>query len=424
VLALALGFTMAVLGMTLCQVAITSDREVNGQVDDRRAFCLAEAGLAEAMTALRAGASGNVGNQGTPAYLSGGVFWVEATQLNATNTRLVSTALAGSGRAALEVVIEKANQAPLFQTVINSDDILTLNANVVVDSFDSELGSYASQAINNAQGYSYAKPNGDVSSNQDIILNAGATVFGDATPGPGETVSFATGSYVSGSTAAAQNPFVFPPIQIPSAPSTGPYTVAPGASVTLGSGTHSFDNFTISKAGKLKIVGPATVIVNDFYGGKDGRLLIDATAGPVTFYVKGNYSHLNNFEAQPVGSSPMAVAFMVDGPGDVVFPSNTKVRGAYYVPHANVLFANYCEAWGAFAARRIDMASAMRFHYDETLAKHWSGNTGQGKDPLRLLAWQPQAVTPTALLRDRRDPFRVLGVKPAALPSPANAWDI
>jgi hypothetical protein len=105
----------------------------------------------------------------------------------------------------------------------------------------------------------------------------------------------------------------------------------------------------------------------------------------------------------------------------VVFPSSANVRGAYYVPNANVQFSATSEAWGSFSANRVDMSSTMNFHYDESLSKYWDVAQGTGTDPLRLLVWQTAAVPP-ALLNDRRDPFQVLGVVKTALPSPADSW--
>jgi len=193
------------------------------------------------------------------------------------------------------------------------------------------------------------------------------------------------------------------------------------STATLPSGKYGFDSFTLNKAAKLTVQGPATLVVGNFTGGKDARLYVDATGGPVTFFVQGDYAHFANFEVAPVAGSPIAIAFLVQGSGDVVFPSFCKVRGAYYVPNADVLFANDCEAWGSFAANRIEMSSSMEFHYDESLAKHWETTGNEDEDPLRLLAWRPAQVPP-ALMRDRRDPYQVLGVNRAALASPANSW--
>jgi len=49
---------------------------------------------------------------------------------------------------------------------------------------------------------------------------------------------------------------------------------------------------------------------------------------------------------------PLRVLGWVQGQ-NVVFPSATKIRGAYYVPNANITFSSSSECWGAFAANRI-----------------------------------------------------------------------
>jgi Tfp pilus assembly protein PilX len=422
VLSLVVLTALMMLGAALYRFATAADREMSGREDDRRAFYLAEAGVAEAMVALRAGATGEIASRITPAYLSEGIVWVTATEPDDANrVRLLSTAMAGSGRAAVEVVVENLGMSPLFRAVLNSREELTLNAGVLVDSFDSELGTYASQAVNDWFGQPYADIEGHVYSNMDIILNADAVVLGDAQPGPEHTVFFNTGAHVEGSTDPAEEEFAFPPIPVPPVTSAGPYTLGNFGTDTLGPGLVGFDDFTLNKGSHLTVQGPATLVVGHFIGGKDARMTVDTTGGPVTFYVQGDYTHMANFEVQPASGSAAAVAFMVQGTADVVFPASGRIRGAYYVPNASVMFDNNCEAWGSFAANRIEMASAMNFHYDESLAKHWEVDDGTGEDPLVWLAWR-SAAPPSDLLADRRDPFALLGLDRTTLPSPAEAW--
>ena len=412
-----------VLGYAFFRATLAEQRNTHGDVDDRRAFFLAEAGLREAFESVRTGNSGNVGAPDEPALLGGGVLWVESFDLGGDRKRLVATAMAGSGRSALETVIHvEPEKPPLFVATLNSKEILTLNEGVMIDSFDSGVGSYAAQAVNTGQGYTYAGTNGDVRSNENIVLNARATIFGDATPGPNHGVSFATGSYVHGSTEPAAEPFVFPPVDFPVFTPQGDYSVAPAATRTLGPGNYDFDAFTIGKDARLTVTGPATIVVDSFTGGKTARLDVDATNGPITFHVRGTYSHISGFQCNPVGSSPMALAFLVDGPQDVVFPSNTKVRGAYYAPNANILFASGNECFGAFAANRISMSNDMRFHFDETLLDHWAGEGGDAGDPLSVLSWRETAVMPSSLVVDRRDTLLVLELEARDLLAPGQSW--
>lgn len=413
-----------VMGYAFFRSALSGQKSARASLDEQRALYLAEAGLNESIEALRSGKPGNVGSADAPAYLGGGVLWVEATDLGDDLRSLLSTAMVGSGRHAIEAVVHlQPDDPPLFVATLNSKEDLTLNEGVVIDSFDSELGTYASQAVNTGQGYTYAEANGDVRSNEDVILNAHATVFGDATPGPGFGVEFNTGSYVDGSIVPAQEPFIFPPISFPTFPAQGNYSVAPAATATLGPGNYDFDTFAINKNGVLNITGPATIVVDSFTGGKTAKLNINAVAGPVTFYVRGAYTHTSGFECNAVNGSPMALAFLVEGTQNVVFPSATKVRGAYYAPNADILFASGNECWGAFAANRLSMSNDMRFHFDETLLKHWGGASGDGGDRLKVITWHRTAIAQTSLTADRRDPLAILDLDASDLLSPGDAWE-
>jgi hypothetical protein len=410
------------LGLMLFLSARSRGTELAGRLDDRRAEALAEAALSEAMTAVAEGSSGNVGTLDAPALLGDGVFWVTAEDLAAGGpTRLVATALQGTGRASLTAVVQAPGEEPLFKATLQSDEEMTLASGVMVDSFSSKEGTYASQVLSTFEGFDYGNGEGDVASNAGIILNADAHVFGDATPGPTSSVVFNTDSYVQGSTTPAPQVFAFPPIEYPAMAPGGAYSVPVGGSQAIPSGTYSFTSLSIGKDAVLSIKGPATIEVANFVGGKSADLVIDATDGPVTFFVSGTYTHTAGFEANAVSGSPMALAFFYGGTAPVVFPNLTKVRGAYYAPDADILFSNDNEAWGSFAANKITMSSTMKFHYDEDLAEYWDVE-GNGSGTVEVYARFPGPVEPATLLANRGDPFVVLGLDKAALKSPADAW--
>lgn len=409
------------LGLMLFTSARSRGTELAGRLDDRRAEALAEAALSEGITALGQGFSGNVGTLAQPALLGDGVFWVTAAELGDGSTELVATALQGAGRASLAAVVQAPGKAPLFKATLQSDEEMTLASGVMVDSFNSKTGTYASQVASTFEGFNYANTEGDVSSNAGIILNSDAHVFGDATPGPASTVVFNSGSYVEGATTPSPQVFAFPPLEYPAIPPAGAYSVPVGGSKALGPGALGFTSLSIGKDAVLSVKGPATIQVASFVGGKNADLVIDATDGPVTFFVSTTYTHTAGFEASAASGSPMALAFFYGGTTPVVFPNLTKVRGAYYAPDANILFANDNEAWGSFAANKITMSSTMKFHYDEDLADYWDVD-GNASGEVEVFARYPERVEPALLLADRKDPFLVLGLDKAALPSPAEAW--
>lgn len=420
---------LLLLGAAFTSVTNRTNREVLRKVEDKLAMHLAEAALGEAVHSWEAGSSGAIASAELPARMGSGVFWTEVIELDGNRRLLRANAMAGSGRAALAAVVSPPGETPLFRYVLNSNEPLNINATVRVDSYVSmpdpggaHDGSYESQAVNTTNGVAHANTNGSVASNQGVTINADAYVFGDATPGPGHGVTMGNGAYVSGSTASAPMTFDFPPVEVPSFPSNGNRVVADNGVYTLSSGDYAFEQLWIGKSARLIVRGPARIVVNDFTGDRAGRLEIDATAGPVTFYVKGSYNHLSGFEAVPATGSPMALAFMMTMDQNIQFASKTKIRGAYYAPHASILFTSQNEVWGAVAARRIEMSNQMRFHFDEVLADYWTTDGADEEDTTPLEGLARVRFEPEAFLRDRRDPFTLIGRRPDELPSPSQAW--
>ena len=417
-------FSMIVLSSVLMRISSSSSKELTAQVANKRARLMAEMGIAEAIMAIRSGSSGNVGTIGVPATIAGGIFWVEATDLGDDRIQLVSTGLADTGRSALEMIVERrwVTEETIFDSVLTARGRLNLTADVMIDSYDSSLGSYASQMVNVTNGHDHAGLNGTVRSTRDIQMSPRSTVFGDATPGPTHGVSLGPDAYVSGSTTPATDPLILPPINVPAYPSVGPQSIPSNGSLSLPSGNYGFDSLSIGNGATLTITGPAEIVVGNFSGASNANLIIDATAGPVTIYVEGSYSHGNGFAANAVPGSPMALAFMCTSNSSIVFPANTNIRGGYYAPDASIRFTSGGEAWGSFIGTRIVMAAGMRFHYDEALADHFVEETGHAGDEIDALAWYETAVQPDFLARDRRDPFYLLNLDPATLPRPVDAW--
>ena len=111
-------------------------------VESRRAFYVAEAGLAEGLHGLAIGRSGQIGSEAAPARFGDGLFWVEATETADGFTRLESTGLCGSGRATLAATYERV-ETPLG---FFADEGIELDAPLLMDGFSSDSGTYMEQA--------------------------------------------------------------------------------------------------------------------------------------------------------------------------------------------------------------------------------------------------------------------------------------
>src|SRR5262245_39371618 len=99
--------TVVVLAASFTQFASAVGNRQTQSLHKKRAFYMAEAGLAESFSAFSCGRSGNVGTEEAPAKLGDGLFWVEATELVPGIVKLESTGMVGTGRAVLSLVAKR-----------------------------------------------------------------------------------------------------------------------------------------------------------------------------------------------------------------------------------------------------------------------------------------------------------------------------
>jgi hypothetical protein len=242
---------------------------------------------------------------------------------------------------------------------------------VFTDSYDSDLGTYASQATNfhPASGRTFALPNGDLGSNGEITLRGTVVVIGDATPGPGHSVSISGGGViVAGSTAPASES-----TSLTAAGYDPP--IAAGGAFSQNSGTHTF--------------GSGSYRYTSFSLGSKASYVV---AGDVTLYVDGNFSvgAQATIEIQPGASLTIrqgGADFDLGGGGIlngtqepgafIVFSEATSVKitgnsglyGAVYAPGAIIEPKGTSAIFGSFVGRQVYVGGTADFHYDEALAR-------------------------------------------------------
>ena len=170
VLALIVVMIVASLGAAYLQVATSITSRQSNEVENVKAFYLAEAGLAESFQAVRMGRTGQVGSQFTPATHGEGLLWVDALAMGEEQVRLESTALVGAGRATLALVVEPI-EIPLG---FFSEEDLLVDSVLLVDGFDSQEGTYEEALPGSVVTIDPATPFTHVDSGNNLLFYGGS----------------------------------------------------------------------------------------------------------------------------------------------------------------------------------------------------------------------------------------------------------
>jgi hypothetical protein len=297
----------------------------------------------------------------------------------------------------VEVVVQQTPQG-FFRWAAFGEEELHMDSNARTDSYDSSLGTYTAQATNGSGSNQYANTEGDIGSNGTITMDSNIGVYGDASPGPGESVIDGGGpsGVITGSTTPMLAPIALPEIVVPSIPLTSASLTITGAT-TLASGSYYYGSLTVNNSKELTINGPATVVVDNFNLKSGSSLLINASGGPVEFFVVDDFKLNSNTTVQSTTQDPSDVAFnllsdnILDPGIDVTFDedlvdfdSGSKMYATIYAPSAEITIDSNFELFGSLIARRVDLDSNCRIHYDERLA-----TLSEDEDPVyETLCWR------------------------------------
>jgi hypothetical protein len=383
------GSTMVVVSLLLAAVAMLSlsflmvlrstQKEHQGSRETLSALYAAEAGLTAAMDDIATGGTGDVGSENAPATFGSQRFWVESNDIGGGRIALVSYGRDDRAQMGVELVVQPAANG-FFRWAAFGDELLHMESNSRTDSYDSEAGDYASQAVNGAGSNQYANTEGDVGSNANITMDSNNQVWGDANPGPSGTVSgsgYDDGN-ITGSTTPMADMVELPAIIVPA-------VVAPGGSVSfdtqvLASGSYYYASMQVNTGRTLTINGPATIVCGNFKLKSNSNIVVNAADGPVEFFVIDDFVLNSNTSVASTEHSPLDVAFnllsdnILDPGVDVVFDedlvdfdSGSQLYGTIYAPSAEITIDSNFELFGSLVARRVDLDSNCRIHYDEQL---------------------------------------------------------
>lgn len=396
---------LAALTFALVTTATAFQNEKRTRTQDEQAYWLAEAGIDEGITALVGGGTGAVATQAAPAYLGGGMIWVERDDIGNRLLRLSSHALFRSGRSSVEQLVF-VDQEDMANTAIFSNMPLTMDSNVFIDSFDSALGTYASQVSGGRAG------EGAVIESNDVIgVDSAGEVYGDLHPGPESSVTMSSNVTLTGVTQPLPSNRTIPVEPIPVIPSLGSLVMV--GTPVYPPGDWGFADVEVD--GDVTIQGPARVVMDSLELRSNSSLTFDTATGPIELYVRNNLVLSSNSDI--VTTAPAATEFTLNFYGaHAVLSSNASFYGRIVAPYGTVEIRSNFEVYGAVLANEVMLASNTRLHYDQALL-------GLGAtDPTYIRStWSRIAFPVDALRVNRRDPFAILGLDPTALALPAQA---
>lgn len=411
VLSLVAVATVVVLAASFSQFASAVANRQAQAVHRKRAFYMAEAGLAEAFAGFSCGKSGNVGTQESPAVLGDGLFWVEAVELQPDVVRLDSTGMVGTGSAELSLIVRRGETSVAALGVFSGGQ-MTLGPGSLLDAYDSSKGAYATQAD---------KSGAALGSNEGISISGSllqpTTIKGDVTPGTESAVSTLGSVTITGSTQAAFADTELPPIEVPALALGSSQVHGSPYPLVIPAGSVGYKSLTVQAGAQVIIQGPAQVLISSLTLESTAQLSFDTTRGAVELFVTDEIDLATGSWLSSSSTHPEEVLIHVPGltAQPIMLRSSGPFHGVIYAPQAPVVVGDQFELFGAMVADSLSFEGAAKLHFD----KHLAELAAESSLPV-MLSWRLLELA--NISGDlATDPFGKLGLNRKLLPSPIAA---
>ncbi|MFN0007915.1 MAG: hypothetical protein ACKVXR_08400 [Planctomycetota bacterium] len=398
---------VAVVTTCLLQVVSVSNRREQSALDTRRAFYLAEAGLAEAYAGIRVGKTGRVGTRTTPARLGDGLFWVEATDPDEGRIELTSTALCGVGRASLSMHVEQGEQSVATLGVFSSA-ALSIPPGSTIQGYDSEGGpGLATGRIGS---------NGNISATGTILRPT--VIRADLLPGPRMTAILGPNVTHEGGIEPRDAAVALPAVEIPFVPtSPGVYHNAP-IPLVLPSGDVEKAFLRVAADSQVIAQGPCDLVVNDLILEPGATLEFDTQLGAIRVWVLGSLTMDAGSEVACSDTDSSQVLMQVASASPALMASNGALYGVVYAPSAEVTIGSQAELHGSVVAKKLNLTAGAMLSFDQHLDQ-----TSEEAQMPKLLSWRILELANSTGPGGANDPFAKMGLDPALLPPPAIAHE-
>jgi len=348
---------------------------------------LAEAAADQAMLNISVNNLANI----LPTSLASGTYSAENVPLGDDRYAVMAHGVGEGGQRDIEVIV-KLMLPPPFDYAVFAAGNIQLNSNAVIDSFDSAIGSYGGDNINN---------NGDAGTNGTgagtITLDSNAKIKGDATIGvggiTGTDIVTLSEAEITGTQASLVTARELPSLSFPSGSAIENLVVDGGDTVTISAGVHRYGNVLLNSNASVLIAGTVILYVeNDFVLDSNANFTTTCGDCTVSIFIEGTFSDpafdLRSNNTVSAGGDPSKLTVYITGDGSTAgrmkMDSNTELYGAVYAPLSMLEMDSNSQLFGATITKTIDLNSDAQVHYDEQL----NGTTGTGGGTVSQLSWR------------------------------------
>lgn len=362
----ALFIVMVLLGMSSALLSTSFFRQsaARAATARERAYENALTGLAVALFEIRQDLdTGGDGVGAASGSLAGGAYRITISPVFAGPGEYTLTASGSCGGVsqAMEVVVapESAVGFGLF-----GRDGISMSGSFSVDSYDSTLGSYASQV-----GVDHAGDEGHIASNGNIVAGGGI-IHGNATPGPGFTVS--SPGNVTGATAPAAEPVTMPPyVYSPPIASMGIWS----GTGTISTGTYRYTTLTLSGGSILTISGDVTLYVDDKFTASGSSIIDVLPGGSLTIHHGANDFTVSGGGIVNRDQDPSKMTLYSASLKKFTLSGGSDFHGLVYAPETQFVASGGSDLYGVIVARTATLSAAGHLHFDTSLGTG-SGSAG------------------------------------------------
>lgn len=376
---------LGAMSLGLLAMNLSVEKEQRGRQRVLTSFYAAEAGLSAGYQSLLNGGDGTVASEENPEVFGSAEFYVVPEDLGGDQTSLICVASVDGAVSRAELVVRRVPNGQ-FQHGGFGHSGVTLGSSSFVDSYDSTVGSYASQV----GPLGHANEKGHVGSNADLLLEIDTEVYGDASPGVTGVLDD-NALIVTGSTAPLESSVAMPPITVPVLPALPSISTLPTGTL-IPPGQYHFPSIMVNVGHTLTITGPAVVVVDDLETRNSSNLVIDATLGPVEIYGTGSFELKSTSSITTHANSALDVSVKLTGDnygdgadGSVITMSSGSFTGTIYAPNAELVLPSAFQVYGAVMSDVLNLASNASLHYDEALAFGAPGTP----PAFETLLWRP-----------------------------------